>query len=157
MIIAPLIFSTLVVGIAGSGDLKAMGRIGVKAIIYFEIATTIALLIGLVFVNVFKPGVGVALPAGADAGAISSMSQGSQHAWDIVLHVFPTSVVDAMARGDILQVVVFSIFFGIALGAVGAKGRAVLDVLEGVAHVMFTVTRYVMAFAPIGVFAAIAA
>jgi proton glutamate symport protein len=157
MIIAPLIFSTLVVGIAGAGDLKAMGRIGVKAIVYFEIATTIALVLGLVFVNVFKPGSGLALPAGGDAAAVASMAQAPQHGWDIFVHVFPTSVVDAMARGDILQVVVFSIFFGLALGAVGAKGRAVVEVLDGVAHVMFTVTRYVMAFAPIGVFAAIAA
>ncbi len=156
MIIAPLIFSTLVVGIAGGGDLKAMGRIGAKAILYFEVATTIALVLGLVCVNVFKPGVGVALPAGADAAAVASMSQGQQHGWDIFLHLFPTSVVDAMARGDILQVVIFSTFFGVALGAIGAKGRPVLDVLDSVAHVMFTVTRYVMACAPVGVFAAIA-
>jgi proton glutamate symport protein len=157
MIIAPLLFSTLVVGIAGTGDLKAMGRIGLKAIIYFEIATTIALFLGLALVNLFKPGAGLAMPIGADTSAAAAMVQSQQHAWDIFLHLFPTSVIDAMARGDILQVVVFSTFFGVALAALGSKGQPVLDLLESTAQVMFKVTGYVMAFAPIGVFAAIAA
>jgi proton glutamate symport protein len=157
MIIAPLLFSTLVVGIAGTGDLKAMGRIGLKAIIYFEIATTIALFLGLILVNTFKPGAGLALPIGADTSAAAAMAQNQQHAWDILLHMFPTSVIDSMARGDILQVVIFSLFFGIALAAIGAKGRPVLDVLESTAQAMFKFTGYVMAFAPVGVFAAIAA
>src|SRR5438045_3351315 len=157
MIIAPLLFSTLVVGIAGTGDMKAMGRIGLKAIVYFEIATTIALFLGLLLVNVFKPGAGLALPIGADTSAAAAMAQSQQHAWDILLHMFPTSVVDAMARGDILQVVIFSLFFGIALAAIGAKGQPVLDVLDSTAQAMFKFTGYVMAFAPIGVFAAIAA
>ena len=156
MIIAPLLFSTLVVGIAGTGDLKAMGRIGLKAIIYFEIATTIALLLGLVLVNVARPGAGVTLPTGADTSTAAAMAQNQQHAWDILLHMFPTSVVDSMARGDILQVVVFSMFFGIAVAAIGPKGQPVLDVLDSVAQAMFKFTGYVMAFAPIGVFAAIA-
>src|SRR3989441_4435530 len=157
MIIAPLLFATLVVGIAGTGDLKAMGRIGVKAIVYFEVATTIALFLGLALVNIFKPGAGLAMPIGADTSAAAAMAQNQQHAWDIFLRLFPTSVVDAMARGDILQLVVFSTFFGIAVAAVGAKGRPVLEVLDATAHVMFKFTGYVMAFAPIGVFAAIAA
>src|SRR5439155_3930791 len=157
MIIAPLLFSTLVVGIAGTGDLKTMGRIGVKAIVYFEIATTIALFLGLVLVNVFKPGAGLAMPIGADTSAAAAMAQNQQHAWDILLHMFPTSVVDAMARGDILQVVIFAMFFGIAIAAIGKKGQPVLDVLESTAQAMFRFTAYVMAFAPIGVFAAIAA
>ena len=157
MIIAPLLFSTLVVGIAGTGDIKAMGRIGLKAIVYFEAATTIALFLGLVLVNVFQPGAGLALPIGADTTTASALAQNQQHAWDIVLHLFPTSVVDSMARGDILQVVVFSMFFGIALAAIGEKGRPVLDVLDSTAHAMFKFTGYVMVFAPIGVFAAIAA
>ena len=114
MIIAPLLFSTLVVGIAGTGDLKAMGRIGLKAIIYFEVATTIALFLGLALVNIFQPGAGLAMPIGADTTAAAAMAQNQQHAWDIFLHLFPTSVVDAMARGDILQLVVFSTFFGVA-------------------------------------------
>jgi len=157
MIIAPLIFSTLVVGIAGAGDLKAMGRIGLKAIVYFEIATTIALVIGLVLVNVFAPGAGLAVPLTGDAGAVASIARTQQTAWDMFLHLFPTSVVDAMARGDILQVVVFSMFFGAALSAMGASGKPVVAVLDSLAHVMFKVTSYVMAFAPLGVFAAIAA
>jgi proton glutamate symport protein len=157
MIIAPLVFATLVVGIAGTGDLKAMGRIGVKAIIYFEVATTIALFLGLALVNIFKPGAGLAMPIDADTSAAAAMAQSQQHAWDIFLHLFPTSVVDAMARGDILQLVVFSTFFGIALAAIGPKGQPVLDVLESTAQTMFKFTGYVMAFAPIGVFAAIAA
>ncbi len=157
MIIAPLLFSTLVVGIAGTGDLKTMGRIGLKAIIYFEVATTIALFLGLGLVNIFQPGAGLSIPIGADASAAAAMAQNQQHAWDIVLHMFPTSVVDAMARGDILQVVIFSLFFGIALAAIGGRGQPVLDVLESTTQAMFKFTGYVMAFAPIGVFAAIAA
>jgi proton glutamate symport protein len=156
MIIAPLVFSTLVVGIAGTGDLKAMGRIGLKAIIYFEVATTIALFLGLLLVNVFQPGAGLTLPAGADTTTAAGLVQSQQHGWDIFLHLFPTSVVDAMARGDILQVVVFSTFFGVAVAAIGPKGQPVLDVLESTAQVMFRFTNYVMMLAPIGVFAAMA-
>jgi proton glutamate symport protein len=157
MIVAPLLFSTLVVGIAGAGDLKSLGRIGLKAIVYFEVATTVALIIGLVLVNVFKPGAGLSAPIGADTTAVASMAQNQQHAWDLFLHMFPTSVVDAMARGDILQVVVFATFFGVAVAAIGPKGKPVFDVMESTALAMFKVTGYVMACAPIGVFAAIAA
>src|SRR6266545_3669811 len=157
MIIAPLLFATLVVGIAGTGDLKSMGRIGLKAILYFEIATTIALFLGLALVNIFQPGAGLALPIGADTSAAAAMAQNQQRPWDIFLHLFPTSVIDAMARGDILQLVVFSLFFGIAVAAIGKKGQPILDVLDSTAHAMFKVTGYVMAFAPVGVFAAIAA
>jgi proton glutamate symport protein len=157
MIIAPLLFSTLVVGIAGTGDMKTMGRIGLKAIIYFEIATTIALFLGLGLVNLFQPGVGMALPLNADTKTAAAMVQSQQHAWDILLHMFPTSVIDSMARGDILQVVIFSMFFGIAVAAIGAKGQPVLDLMESTAQAMFKFTGYVMAFAPVGVFAAIAA
>jgi proton glutamate symport protein len=157
MIIAPLLFATLVVGIAGTGDLKSMGRIGLKAILYFEIATTIALFLGLALVNIFQPGAGLALPIGADTSAAAAMAQNQQRPWDVFLHLFPTSVIDAMARGDILQLVVFSMFFGIAVAAIGKKGQPILDVLDSTAHAMFTFTGYVMAFAPIGVFAAIAA
>jgi len=157
MIIAPLLFSTLVVGIAGTGDLKAMGRIGLKAIIYFEVATTIALFWGLALVNWFQPGAGLAVPIGADTGELAALAQRQQHAWDIFLHLFPTSVVDAAAKGDILQLVVFSTFFGIALAAVGERGKPVVDVLDSTAQVMFRFTGHVMRFAPIGVMAAIAA
>ncbi len=157
MILAPLIFSTLVIGIAGTGDLKAVGRIGLKAIVWFELATTIALVIGLVMVNLIRPGAGVALPAGADTAPLSTMAHSQQGGWDILLHMVPTSVVDAMAKNDILQVVVFASFFGVALAAVGARGAGIVDLLDNVAHVMFKVTGYVMRFAPIGVLAAMAA
>ena len=157
MIIAPLLFATLVIGVAGTSDLKAMGRIGLKAIVYFEAATTIALFLGLALVNVFQPGAGLSMPIGADTSAAAAMAQNQQHTWDIFLHLFPTSVVEAMARGDILQLVVFSLFFGMAVAAIGKKGQPIVDVLESLAQAMFTFTGYVMAFAPIGVFAAIAA
>jgi proton glutamate symport protein len=157
MIIAPLLFSTLVVGIAGTGDLRTMGRIGLKAILWFELATTVALAIGLVLVNTFQPGAGVTLPTGSDTSALAQMARQQQTGWDIVLHMVPTSVVDAMARGDILQVVVFASFFGVALAAIGERGAPLVALLDGVAHVMFRFTGYVMRFAPLGVMAAIAA
>lgn len=156
MIIAPLLFSTLVVGIAGTGDMKAMGRIGLKAIIYFEVATTIALVLGLGLVNWLQPGAGVMVTATATPD-VAAMAQRQQTFTEIFLHLFPTSIFDAMARGDILQVVVFASFFGVALAGVGDKGRPVLEFLESVAQVMFRFTAYVMMFAPLGVMAAMAA
>src|SRR3954447_4826239 len=108
MIIAPLIFGTLVAGIAGAGHVKAVGRIGLRAMIYFEVVTTVALLIGLLAVNIFKPGVGLVLPAPAAAPATAAVTQ----TWDqIFLHTVPTSVIQAMAEGDVLQIVVWSIIF----------------------------------------------
>lgn len=156
MIIAPLLFSTLVVGIAGTGDVRAMGRIGLKAMVYFQIGAVISLVLGLTLVNVFQPGAGVQLAADA-APDLAGMAQRQQSGWDIVLHMFPTSVFDAMARGDILQVVIFASFFGVALATLGETGRPVTEFFEGVAQVMFRFTALVMRFAPIGVFAAIAA
>ena len=155
MIIAPLLFSTLVVGIAGTGDVKAMGRIGLKAIIYFEVATTIALFLGLGAVNIFKPGVGVQVAA--TQGIADLASKKPLGGWELLTHLFPTSVVQAMAEGEILQLVVFSIFFGIAVAAIGKKGQPIVDVLESTAQAMFKFTGYVMLFAPLGVMAAIAA
>jgi proton glutamate symport protein len=152
MIIAPLLFATLVAGIAGAGHFKVVGRMGLRALIYFEVVTTIALAIGLIAVNITKPGVGVNLPMG-QASEITAKAQ----TWDqILLHTVPESVFDAMARGDVLQIVVFSIFFGIALGMVGEKGRPVITWCEGVAETMFKFTNIVMHYAPIGVGAAIA-
>ena len=156
MIIAPLLFSTLVVGIAGTGDIKAMGRIGLKAIIYFETATTIALFLGLGLVNLFQPGVGVNMTPGTQNVAELTATK-PLTGWEMLTHLFPTSVVDAMARGEILQLVVFSIFFGIAVAAIGKKGQPIVDVLEATAQAMFKFTGYVMMFAPVGVMAAIAA
>lgn len=160
MIIAPLIFSTLVIGIAGTGDFKKVGRIGLKAIIYFEIATTIALLIGLFTVNVFKPGQYIpqsVTQVSAPAQSASSLVQAHKTASEFLISIFPTSVVDAMARGDILQLVIFSIFFGLALAAIGEKGQPLVSVLNTVAETMFRFTDFVMKFAPLGVLAAIAA
>jgi Na+/H+-dicarboxylate symporter len=152
MIIAPLIFATLVAGIAGAGHVKVVGRIGLRAIIYFEVVTTLALIIGLVAVNIMRPGVGVNLPMGQKS-EISAQAQ----TWDqILLHVVPESVVKAMAEGDVLQIVVFSIIFAIALGMIGEKGRPVVTLCEGIAETMFKFTNIVMHYAPIGVGAAIA-
>jgi proton glutamate symport protein len=151
MIIAPLIFATLVAGIAGAGHVKVVGRMGIRALIYFEVVTTLALIIGLLAVNVMKPGVGVQLPkVRSDVVAVPQT-------WDqILLHVVPESVVEAMARGDVLQIVVFSILFAVALGMIGEKGRPVVAWCEAVAETMFKFTNIVMHYAPIGVGAAIA-
>ncbi len=154
MIIAPLIFATLVSGVAGAGHAKAVGRIGLRAIIYFEVVTTLALVGGLVAVNVLRPGVGLTLPSAAGGAPVSAAAA---QTWDqILLHVFPTSVIQAMAEGDVLQVVVWSLFFAVALTMVGPKGKPVLDVCESLAETMFKFTNIVMKYAPIGVAAAIA-
>jgi proton glutamate symport protein len=157
MVIAPLLFSTLVVGIAGAGDLRALGRIGAKAIIYFEVATTIALVLGLALVNIFQPGAGLAVPLGSDTAAVAAMAANQPRGWDVLLHAVPTSVIDAMARGDLLQVVVFASLFGIAVAALGPRGKPIVDVLDSTAAAMFKVTGYVMVAAPFGVSAALAA
>jgi proton glutamate symport protein len=134
-----------------------MGRIGLKAIIYFEVATTIALFLGLALVNLFQPGAGVQV-ATMGVDTLRALQDTKAHSgWDMLVTLFPTSVFDAMARGDILQLVVFSIFFGIGVAAIGEKGKPVVDFLESTAQVMFKFTGYVMMFAPIGVMAAIAA
>ncbi|MEO8077713.1 MAG: cation:dicarboxylase symporter family transporter [Acidobacteriota bacterium] len=152
MVIAPLIFATLVAGIAGAGHFKVVGRMGLRAMIYFEVVTTLALIIGLAAVNITKPGVGVNLPM----GHLSDVSAKAQ-TWDqILLHVVPNSVIEAMSTGDVLQIVVFSVFFGIALGMVGERGRPVLAWCEALAETMFKFTNIVMHYAPIGVGAAIA-
>lgn len=153
MIIAPLLFGTLVAGIAGAGHFKDVGRMGLRAIIYFEIVTTLALFLGLLAVNIMKPGVGMTLPAPTGAPVISTAAQ----TWDqILLHVVPRSVIEAMATGDVLQIVVFSIVFAIGLGMVGEKGRPMIEWCESLTEAMFKVTHIVMLYAPIGVGAAIA-
>ncbi len=152
-IIAPLLFATLVSGIAGTGNVKTMGRIGGKAILYFEIVTTIALFVGLGAVNLVKPGVGVQLQKGTGAGVAGSSASLSQ----VLEHTFPTSVVDSMARGEVLQIVVFAFLFGAACATVGLKARPVVELCESLAEVMFKYTGYVMLFAPFGVFGAMAA
>jgi proton glutamate symport protein len=153
-IIAPLIFGTLVYGIAGSGDVRRMGRIGLKSIVYFEVVTTVALFLGLAAVNLARPGAGMTLEkSAAEIAAAPAQAPG----WTSILeHVFPASIVDAMSRGDVLQVVVFAFLFGAACAAIGAKARPVVALAESLAEVMFRYTRYVMYLAPLGVGAAMA-
>ena len=152
-IIAPLIFGTLVYGIAGGGDLKRMGRIGLKAILYFEIVTTFALFLGLSAVNLARPGAGMKLEQTSVEAALPQTQPGVA---SILEHVFPASIIEAMARGDVLQIVVFSFLFGAACAAIGARAKPVVSFCEALAEVMFRYTRYVMYLAPLGVGAAIA-
>lgn len=153
MIIAPLLFGTLVAGIAGAGHFKDVGRMGLRAIIYFEVVTTLALLIGLLAVNIMQPGAGMVLPAPTGPPPITTAAQ----TWDqILLHIVPTSAIDAMAKNDVLQIVVFSMFFAIGLGMTGEKGKPMITWCESLTEAMFKVTHIVMLYAPIGVGAAIA-
>lgn len=161
MIIAPLLFATLVIGIAGHGDAKSLGKIGIKTIIYFEVVTTLALIIGLFMANVFKPGVGFVSGTTPDAiqmqeAGLMAATQAHTSVGEMVTNIFPTSIIDAMAQGNLLQIVVFSIFFALAICAVGKAARPVLDVLNSVSQIMFKFTEYVMYFAPLGIFGAIA-
>jgi len=154
MIVVPLIFSSLVMGIAGTGDFKKLGRLGGKAIIWFEFATTLALIVGLTVVNVLKPGVGVAI-TGGPTDAIAEAAKKSINHIDMILNLIPTNIVDAMARQDMLQIIVFSCFFAVAAAAIGDKGRPVIDLAQSVANIMFKFTHYVMKLAPIGIFGSI--
>lgn len=162
MIIAPLLFATLVVGIAGHGDAKSLGKIGLKTIIYFEIVTTLALIIGLTMANLFKPGVGFVTGTSAHAihmqeAGLMAATQAHTSISQMVTDIFPTSIIDAMAQGNLLQIVVFSIFFALAICAVGKAAEPVIKILNSVSQIMFKFTEYVMYFAPLGIFGAIAA
>ena len=156
MIIAPLVFSVLVVGIAKVGDFKSVGRIGIKTISYFTFATLIALALGLLIVNIFEPGkiMALAIPS---QDAETGITAGVHDSKTIISHIFPESIVAVMANNEILPIVVFSLFFGVATASLGNKGKIVVDFFDSISHIMFTVTNYVMAFAPLGVFGAIAA
>jgi proton glutamate symport protein len=155
-IIAPLVFSTIVVGIAGAGALKKVGRIGIKALVFFEIVTTAALFIGLAVVNLIKPGIGVTLAA-SNTDIVNKIGQThAQSFTEIVVHVFPSSIIDAMVRGDVLQIVAFSVLFALAVSAVGERGQPIVRAMDSLAQIMFKFTNYVMMFAPIGVGAAMA-
>lgn len=155
-IIAPLVFSTIVVGIAGAGALRKVGRMGVKALVYFEIATTAALFIGLGVVNLTKPGVGVVL-ATTNTDIIKSIGQSHPKTLiETIVHAFPSSVIESMVRGDVLQIVAFSVLFAMAVSAVGEKGKPIIRAMESLSQVMFKFTNYVMMFAPVGVGAAMA-
>jgi len=163
MIIAPLLFSVLVTGLSGHGNIRSLGRLGLKTLIYFEVVTTIALFIGLFWGHIFKPGVGFTVnQSSAMMDVVSGMAKTDMggSTWDIVanifVHAFPTSIVQAMATGDLLQIAVFAIFFAIAVCAIGQKAKPVLDVLKSMTDIMFKFTEFVMLFAPMGVFGAIA-
>jgi len=156
MIIAPLVFSTLVVGIAHMGDAKALGRIGLKTMGWFISASLMSLLLGLVLVNVLRPGEGLNLPL-PDANASTNLKTASLSLKEFITHLVPKSVFEAMANNEILQIVVFSVFFGAGAASFGKKAGVVIDWVEQVSHVMLKVTGYVMALAPIAVFAAMAA
>jgi len=156
MIIAPLVFSTLVVGIAKMGDSQTVGRVGIKAMAWFMTASLVSLALGLVMVNLLQPGVGLNLPL-PDVAAKSGISATAITLKDFITHAIPKSVVEAMATNEILQLVIFSLFFGVAAAGLGEKSKPVVDVMESIANIMLKVTGYVMNFAPFAVFGAITA
>ncbi len=156
MIIAPLVFAVLVLGVAKVGDFKSVGRIGLKTLIYFTVATLIALSLGLVIVNTFEPGKVMHLDL-PEANADTGVKSNAQDAKNFISHVIPESIFDAMAKNDVLPIVVFALFFGVAAASVGKQGDSLVKACDGLAHIMFKVTNYVMSFAPIGIFGAITA
>ncbi|WP_413673367.1 dicarboxylate/amino acid:cation symporter [Massilia cellulosiltytica] len=157
MIIAPLVFSTLVVGIAKMGDAAEVGRIGIKALGWFIIASLLSLTLGLILVNMFRPGDAMALSGTLPAaGASSGITASGLTLKDFITHLVPTSIFDGMARNEILQIVIFSIFFGTGAAAIGDRAAPMIAAIDGAAHVMLKVTGYVMNFAPFAVFAAVA-
>ncbi|MFM7273004.1 MAG: dicarboxylate/amino acid:cation symporter [Gammaproteobacteria bacterium] len=155
MVIAPLVFATLVVGIAKMGDVGTVGRIGLKAFLWFVAASLVSLSLGLMMVNFFEPGVGTGLTL-PDAGASSGIAVAQFGLQEFILHLVPVSIVDGMARNEILQIVVFSVFFGVACAGVGKPAAVLVDALEGLSYVMLKLTMLVMWFAPFAVFAAVA-
>ncbi|TDH62995.1 dicarboxylate/amino acid:cation symporter [Dankookia rubra] len=156
MIIAPLVFSTLVVGVAHMGDTRAVGRIGAKAMLWFVSASVVSLLLGMVLVNILQPGARLDMPL-PDAAAASGVGTSSLSLKDFVAHLVPRSIFEAMATNEILQIVVFSIFFGVACAALGEKARTVVAWCEEISHVILKVTGYIMLLAPLAVFASMAA
>ena len=156
MIIAPLVFSTLVVGVAHMGDPKTVGRIGAKAMLWFVTASLVSLLFGLVLVNILRPGDNLNLPL-PDAQAATNLKVASLSAKDFVAHLVPRSIVEAMATNEILQIVVFSLFFGVACAALGERAHKLVEGIEELSHVILTITGYIMKLAPLAVFASMAA
>ncbi len=155
MIVAPLVFSTLVVGVAKLGDIKSVGRIGGKTLVWFFGASFMSLMLGMMLVNFFQPGIAMnlPLPEAADTG----IQKAALSLKDFLYHVFPSSVFESMAKNEILQIVVFSLFFGVATAAIGEKGEIVIRAFDAIAHVILKVTGYVMNLAPIAVFGAMTA
>ncbi|HWI49970.1 MAG TPA: cation:dicarboxylase symporter family transporter [Rummeliibacillus sp.] len=162
MIVVPIIVSTLILGVAGQGDLKKLGKLGVKTIVYFELITTFAIIIGIAVADIFKPGVGVNMEH-LTKGDISSYVETSKtvaeagHGFaDTLIHIVPTNIIQSMAEGNMLAIIFFSVLFGLGVAAIGEKGKPVLSFFSGVADAMFWVTNTIMKFAPYGVFALIA-
>ena len=152
-LIVPLLVSTIVVGIAQTGDLKAVGRMGAKALLYFEVVTTIALVIGLVIGNWLRPGDGLPIDLGVTSSGVVAPPQSG---WDLALHLFPSNLAKHWYDGDLLPIVVFAVLFGIALTRIGERGKPIMAVLESIAQVMFKYTDLVMRLTPLGVFGAMA-
>lgn len=156
MIVAPLVFTTLVVGVAKVGDINSVGRIGGKTLLWFLSASLVSLSLGAILVNVFKPGIAMHLPL-PDLSESTGIQKTALTIKEFLYHVFPNSVIDAMAKNEILQIVVFSIFFGVGTAAIGQKGEVVTQFMDSAAHVILKVTGYVMNTAPIAVFGAMTA
>lgn len=157
MIVAPLVFTTLVVGVAKLGDVKSVGRIGGKTLLWFLSASLLSLLLGMVLVNIFEPGRHMQLPL-PDSSVSTGIDKAAMTVKDFFYHVFPASVVEAMAKNEILQIVVFSLFFGVAAAALGDVAKPVVKALDAVAHIVLRITSYVMSgFAPLAVFGAMTA
>lgn len=156
MIVAPLVFTTLVVGVAKLGDISSVGRIGGKTLLWFVSASLMSLLLGMVMVNLFKPGIAMHLPL-PDVGDAAGLAGVKLSLKEFLYHVFPSSAVEAMAKNEILQIVVFALFFGVATAAIGETGKIVINFMDAVAHVILKVTGYVMNLAPLAVFGAMTA
>jgi Na+/H+-dicarboxylate symporter len=156
MIVAPLVFTTLVVGVAKVGDINAVGRIGGKTMLWFLSASLLSLVLGMIMVNIFKPGEAMNLPL-PPSNIDTGIQKVALSLKDFISHIFPKSMVEAMATNEILQIVVFSLFFGVATAAIGEKGQIIITFFDSVAHVILKVTGYVMNFAPFAVFGAMAA
>ncbi|MFD1706093.1 cation:dicarboxylate symporter family transporter [Siminovitchia sediminis] len=161
MIVVPIIISTLIVGVAGTGDLKQLGKLGGKTLLYFEIVTTIAIIVGLMAANIFKPGAGLDMSS-LSKGNIDQYVQTTEQVQneshgilDIIVNIVPSNIIQSMAEGDMLPIIFFSVLFGLGIAAIGEKGKPVLSFFEGVADAMFWVTNLIMKFAPFGVFALI--
>ncbi len=157
MIIVPVIFCSIVTGIAGAGNMKKVGRVGVKALIYFEVVSSFALVIGLVVANLLKPGTGVSHATGNTAQVTEIAKQAESFGWgDFLTHIVPSNIVDAFAKGDILQVLFFSILFAVALKQLGSAGKSILDGLNKINQVIFNILKIVMKLSPVGAFGGMA-
>lgn len=156
MIVAPLVFTTLVVGVAKLGDIKSVGRIGGKTMLWFISASLLSLTLGMILVNFFEPGLAMHLPI-PDAGVDTGIKKTALTLREFLYHVFPTSVVESMAKNEILQIVIFSLFFGVATAAIGERGHIIIKAFDAIAHVILKITGYVMNMAPLAVFGAMTA